>query len=184
MSFPELCACLTTAFSVWLAARNNVNTWWIGIIGSLIYAYVFFTTKLYADVTLQAFFIVTSLSGWFIWLKGKSGSPAPIRRSTRNEITLFLGAATLVAIVYGLLLYHFTDAYAPIVDSFILTFSILAQFMLVNRRIENWAAWLIVDTIAVPLYASRGLYLTSGLYAVFWLNAWYGLHQWRKELTA
>lgn len=65
-----------------------------------------------------------------------------------------------------------------------MTFSIMAQFMLMGRRIENWYVWLLVNTIAVPLYASRELYITAILYLIFWCNAWYGLYQWRQELKA
>lgn len=72
----------------------------------------------------------------------------------------------------------------PWLDSIILTFSILAQFMLMGRRLENWYIWLAVNTLAVPLYATRELYLTAGLYLVFWFNAWHGLYQWRKEIRA
>lgn len=76
----------------------------------------------------------------------------------------------------------FTNAWAPWLDSLILTFSVLAQFMLMGRRIENWFVWLAVNTLAVPLYMTRGLNLTAGLYFLFWINAWHGLYQWRKEL--
>ena len=70
MSYSEIAACLAYAVSVWLAARNNVHTWWIGIIGSILYGWVFWSVQLYADVTLQLFFIVTSITGWIHWLKG------------------------------------------------------------------------------------------------------------------
>ena len=59
MSYSEIAACLAYAVSVWLAARNNVHTWWIGIIGSMLYGWVFWSVQLYADVTLQLFFIAT-----------------------------------------------------------------------------------------------------------------------------
>ncbi len=88
----------------------------------------------------------------------------------------------VVALAYGALLHHFTDAYAPLVDSLVLTFSVLAQLLLMRRRLENWYAWLLVNTLAVPLFASRELYLTAGLYTLFWCNAWYGLYRWRREL--
>ena len=81
-----------------------------------------------------------------------------------------------------ILLHTFTNAWAPWLDSLILTFSVLAQFMLMGRRIENWFVWLAVNTLAVPLYMTRGLNLTAGLYFLFWINAWHGLYQWRKEL--
>ena len=80
-----------------------------------------------------------------------------------------------------LLLHTFTNA-GPRLDSLILTFSVLAQFMLMGRRIENWYVWLAVNTLAVPLYMTRGLNLTAGLYFLFWINARHGLYQWRKEL--
>lgn len=63
MSLIEIAASSTYAASVWMAARNNVHTWWIGIIGCLLYGWVFFSVQLYADVTLQLFFIASSIAG-------------------------------------------------------------------------------------------------------------------------
>jgi nicotinamide mononucleotide transporter len=77
-------------------------------------------------------------------------------------------------------LYRFTDAYAPFLDSIVLAFSVLGQFLMIDRRVESWWCWLLVNTIAVPLYASRGLYLTAVLYAAFWVNAIVSLLHWRR----
>ena len=60
--------------------------------------------------------------------------------------------------------------------------SVLAQLLLMRRRLETWYGWLLVNTLAVPLFASRELYLTAGLYGLFWCNAWYGLYRWRCAL--
>ena len=81
---------------------------------------------------------------------------------------------------YGALLHFWTDAYAPFADSMVLVFSVIAQLLLMGRRIENWPFWLLVNSIAVPLYASRGLYLTAFLYAVYWVNAIVAWLRWRK----
>ena len=89
-------------------------------------------------------------------------------------------SAIVAALIYGWILYSTTDAYAPYIDSMILSFSVLAQLLLMKRRLETWLCWLIVDTIAVPLYASRGLHLTAFVYAIFWFNAWYGMYLWVK----
>jgi nicotinamide mononucleotide transporter len=72
---------------------------------------------------------------------------------------------------YGALLHFYTNAYAPFIDSAVLVFSVIAQLLMMQRRIENWPVWLLVNTIAVPLYYSRGLYLTAFLYLCFWVNA-------------
>jgi nicotinamide mononucleotide transporter len=164
--------------SVLLATRNSWHTWWTGIIGCLIFGGLFFHFNLYADVTLQGFFILTSLHGWWHWQRGHQGAPAPISRSTGVELIYWGMAALAAAIAYGALLRKFTNAYAPFLDSLVLTFSILAQFLLMRRRVETWWCWLIVNTIAVPLYYSRGLQLTALFYAAYWINAWVAVRRW------
>ena len=91
--------------------------------------------------------------------------------------------ALLVAVGYGTLLHYFTNAYAPFIDSLVMTFSVLAQLLLMRRKLENWYCWLVVNSLAVPLFASRELYLTAFIYSLFWCNAWYGLYRWRLEVA-
>lgn len=178
----ELVADLVNLIAVLLAARNSVHTWSSGILGCVLFGWLFFESQLYADVTLQGFFIVTSALGWWAWLRGNAGTQLPVSRTVPGTLSWMAALAVVVALAYGALLHHFTDAYAPLVDSLVLTFSVLAQLLLMRRRLENWYAWLMVNTLAVPLYASRELYLTAGLYTLFWCNAWYGLYRWRREL--
>ncbi len=184
MSFLEIAASTAYATSVLMAARNSVHTWWIGIIGCLLYGWVFFSVQLYADVTLQVFFIITSIVGWVKWLRGNKNTSTRICKTSKRLLILFILAALLASLFYAYILHTFTNAWAPWLDSIVMTFSIMGQFMLVGRRIENWYVWLLVNTIAVPLYASRELYLTSGLYLFFWFSAWYGLYQWRLEMKS
>jgi nicotinamide mononucleotide transporter len=182
MTTLEIAANAFATVSVLLAGRNSVHTWWTGIVGCALFAALFYLARLYADVMLQMVFIITSVAGWWWWARGKSGAPAPVRR-TRPAMLAGLSAASIaLALGYGLVLFRFTDAYAPFVDSFVLVLSLLAQLLLVRRLLETWALWLLVDTIAVPLYASRGLHLTAVLYAAYWLNAWYGAWRWRREM--
>jgi nicotinamide mononucleotide transporter len=162
--------------SVILAARNNINTWWTGIVGCLLFAVLFYQVNLYADVTLMFFFIITSIYGWIYW--GNKKELHPIRRTATRSLAIFALVALLATCGYGWMLHSTTDAYAPFVDSSVLMFSVLAQLLLMKRRIETWVCWLIVDSVAVPLYASRELYVTSAVYGVFWCNAWYGLYTW------
>lgn len=178
----ELVADLVNLIAVLLAARNSEHTWSSGILGCVLFGWLFFESQLYADVTLQGFFIVTSALGWWAWLRGNAGTQLPVSRTAPGTLAWMAALAVVVALAYGALLHHFTDAYAPLVDSLVLTFSVLAQLLLMRRRLENWYAWLLVNTLAVPLYASRELYLTAGLYTLFWCNAWYGLYRWRREL--
>jgi nicotinamide mononucleotide transporter len=170
--------------SILLAGRNSAHTWWTGIVGCLLFAVVFFSARLYADLTLQTFFIVTSILGWWNWLHGRQGAELPICRTNFPRLILQMAGGVVVAIGYGWLLHRFTNAYAPFLDSFILAFSVLGQFLLMGRRVENWWCWLLVNTIAVPLYAVRGLRLTALLYVVFWVNALVSLRRWNRLIEA
>ncbi|WP_426196448.1 nicotinamide riboside transporter PnuC [Massilia sp. DWR3-1-1] len=176
----ELAANGGATLAIVLAGRNNVHTWWTGMVGCSLFAVLFFQERLYADVLLQVFFIGSSALGWWYWRRGDAGAALPIAPADFASV-LWPGAAALaVAAAYGALLLHFTDAYAPFVDSLVLALSVLAQLLLMKRRIENWAFWLLVNSLAVPLYASRGLYLTALLYACYWVHAIYAWLQWRR----
>jgi nicotinamide mononucleotide transporter len=180
----EAAANVFNTAAILLAARNSVHTWWTSIVGCALFAYVFLGARLYADVTLQMFFIGASVVGWWRWVGGARGAELPVRRTDRRHVALLTIAAVVVALGYGALLHRFTDAYAPFLDSVILTFSVLGQFLLVGRRIENWWCWLVVNSVAVPVYFSRGLYITALLYVVFCVNAIVALVHWRRLLQA
>ncbi len=176
----EIIANAVNATSILIAGRNSVHTWWTGIIGCVLFGWMFIAAQLYADATLQVFFIATSVIGWLRWNRGDDGRCMPIRRTRPGSLVWMIVASVVVAAVYGWLLHRFTNAYAPFFDSLVLTFSVIAQLMLMSRRIETWWGWLIVNTIAVPLYFSRGLNVTAGLYAAFWVNAVFSLRHWRR----
>ncbi|MFH1139347.1 MAG: nicotinamide riboside transporter PnuC [Pseudomonadota bacterium] len=178
----EIGANALNAVSIFLAGRNSVHTWWTGMLGCALFGYLFFLARLYADVTLQLFFIAASVLGWWNWLRGDHGGARAVGRSRPVSITIQSGGALAAALGYAWLLHAYTDAYAPLPDSLVLAFSVLGQMLLVGRRIETWWCWLLVNTIAVPLYASRGLHLTAVLYAGFWINAAVGLVRWRRLL--
>jgi nicotinamide mononucleotide transporter len=182
-SLLEIAANLVTAASILLAARNSAHTWWTGIIGCALFALLFYTAKLYADVVLQGFFILTSVIGWWAWLRGEGGRPLPTRHAEPATVAAAVLGGALAAPAYGALLHYFTDAYAPFIDSTVLVFSVIAQLLLMQRRVEAWLFWVLVNTIAVPLYASRELYLTAGLYLAYWVNAVVAWGAWSRRVN-
>ncbi|HEX8405477.1 MAG TPA: nicotinamide riboside transporter PnuC [Duganella sp.] len=181
----EVAANAVMAGSILLAGRNNVHSWWLGVIGCSLFAVLFYTSKLYADVALQLFFIVTCLIGWRRWVGGGGdggGGALPISNARPKLVGLMSVAGVTATAAYGLMLQLYTDAYAPFIDSAVLMFSIVAQLLLMGRRLQTWPFWLLVNTVSVPLYASRGLYLTAVLYAAYWLNALASWFFWRRQM--
>ena len=178
----EIAANAVTALSIWLAARNNQHTWTTGIVGCALFTIQFYLVQLYADVTLQVFFMATSVAGWWHWRRAGDGGSAveqPVTRASVKTVLVMVAAAAAVTAVYGYLLHRYTDAYMPFVDASVLAFSVVAQCLLMRRKIQSWPVWLIVNTLSVPLFASRGLWLTAVLYSAYWIYAWYGWSRWR-----
>ncbi len=181
----EIAANGVTTISILLAGRNSVHTWWTGIVGCGLFVIVFGQAQLYADASLQIFFVAASIVGWWHWLHGGRDRQAlPIRRISRSAFLLSAVTGGVAAAGYGALLHVWTDAYAPFLDSMVLSFSVLAQVLLMQRRLENWPIWLLVNTVAVPLFASRGLYVTAALYTVYWVNALVSWRHWWKLMQA
>ena len=176
----ELAANIFTVLCIVLAGRNNIHTWWTGLVGCVLFGIMFYSVQLYADATLQVFFFVTGVLGWMMWSKDDQLPDVPIGKASNNYMIDVTSIAIMVAIMYGALLYRFTDAYAPWIDSIVLTLSVLGQLLLMKRRIQTWQVWILVNTLSVPLFWSRELYLTSVLYGGFWINAVWSYFNWKK----
>lgn len=176
----EIAANLLTTVSILLAGRNHVQTWWTGIVGCVLFAVLFYQSQLYADVALQLFFIGTSILGWISWHGGIAKPAVPVTHASRKLVAVAASLGLVVTVVYGGLLYRFTDAFAPFADSAVLGFSVIGQWLLIKRRVESWPFWLLVNLIAVPLFASRELYLTAALYSAYMVNTLVSWRRWQQ----
>ena len=178
----EISANVVMTVSILLAGRNNVHSWWLGVVGCAMFATLFYGVNLYADVALQLFFIVTCLLGWLQWARGNGGAALPISRVRPVALGRMVAVGLVATAAYGWMLQKYTNAYAPFIDSSVLAFSIVAQLLLMGRRLETWPFWLLVNTVSMPLYASRGLYLTAALYGAYWINALVSWLFWRRQM--
>lgn len=180
MGLLEIIANLFAAASILLAGRNSIHVWWTGIVGCGVFTFVFLHSRLYADSVLQIFFVLASIVGWWQWRHGNRGGALVVTDLPWRQLGVYVASGIVGALAYGWMLRTFTDAWSPFLDSTVLAFSIVAQLLMMRRHVQNWPFWLLVNTIAVPLYTSRGLYLTSALYVVYWVNALVAWRHWRQ----
>jgi len=184
MSPWEIVGTVLGVIGVTLMIRQNIWGWPVGLVQVAVYGWVFFGAKLYSDAILQGFFFVIQAYGWWHWLRGRhtaARSELPITRLTRAAIGgwIVLGAATTAA--WGTFMHRTTDAALPYWDAFILVFSLIAQWLQARKIQENWAGWLIVNTVAIGVYWVKDLHLTAGLYVVFWGMALWGWRAWQRS---
>ena len=185
MSPLELFAALIGAISVWLSVRQNIWSWPTAIVNVVLYAIVFYEAKLYADMGLQVIYAVLSIYGWYEWLYGGAGHTElrVSRTGARLGALLALIAAAGSALL-GVFLHHSTDAALPFMDSFLSSTSLVAQWMMTKKLLENWLVWIGVDVLYVGMFIFKGLFLTAGLYAVFLALAVKGYLDWRRSIAA
>ncbi len=174
---------LTSLACVILAARNHVLTWLFGIVSCVLFTVLFIDVKLYAEAVLQLFFIATSAWGWWHWSSQQGKPAAPIRTIALSSAISWLLIAVAGGMLYAWGLQRWTDAASPWLDSQVLTLSMLAQWWLMQRNIRCWWLWLLVNSISVPLYASRELHVSAVFYALYWVLAIAAYLHWRKELA-
>ncbi|MFA6455378.1 MAG: nicotinamide riboside transporter PnuC [Bacteroidota bacterium] len=180
----EFSAVVLGLISVYLVTRQNVWCYPLGIISVFVYIFIFFDIKLYADMGLQVFFIVLQAYGWYEWLYGGKGHTA-LHVTWANRTVYWLSAlVTVIATaVLGYSLHRLTDAALPYIDSFLAVLSMVAQWMMAKKYIENWILWTAVNIGSIAMYGMKGLYLTMLLYAVYLGLAIFGYFEWKKSLV-
>ncbi|MDF2465253.1 MAG: pnuC [Ramlibacter sp.] len=158
--------------------------WPLAIVSSLMYFALFWRSKLYGDASLQIFFAVVAFWGWYQWLRGHraDGSALRITRLTRRGLVLTVATCALLWPATGFFLKTFTDSDVPWWDAFPTAVSLVGQFLLGRKFIENWAVWIVVNVVSVGLFAYKGLWLTVGLYSVFIALSWVGWKEWKRRL--
>ncbi len=185
MSGGEILGTVLGVIGVWLMIRQNIWGWPIGLAQVAVYAGVFYDAKLYSDAILQIFFFVIQAYGWWHWLKNKhtaARSELPVTRLSAAELARWIPAGMFFTAAWGTYMHRTTDAALPYWDAFILVFSLIAQWLQARKKLDNWALWLVVNTVAIGVYWAKDLRLTAGLYVVFWLMALWGWREWQRSM--
>jgi len=208
-NYIEVFGAVTGIIFVFLEIRQTIWLWLVGIITSAVYIWVFFTSKIYADMSLQVYYLVISCLGWYWWAKGighraqgaglraedtgrraqGTGQKGDGEKEELEVTRLKPRTGMVLAIVFVLLfiamwlfLTRLTDSPVPVRDSFITSLSIIATWMLARKIYEHWYLWIVVNFVSAVLFMTRGLYPTVILYVVYGLMSFVGLAAWGKTI--
>lgn len=171
---------------IFFSVKQNILTWLTGLLTSVLYIVVFFSSKFYADMALQFYYVVISIYGWILWTKGKQidnrkeGLPVVSTPAKMYPLLILISTGLWTGIYF--ILKNYTDSPVPVGDSFTTALSIVATWMLARKIIEHWLVWIVVDLISLGLYIYKGLYPTTILFLVYTVAAVWGYLEWKKEL--
>ena len=181
-SVVEILAVFFGLLSVWYAKKEKIWLYPTGIVSVIIYINLTFQHKLYGDMGIQVYYLIMSIYGWYFWIRGKGAEvPVPISGNNKQEnlivFLLFLSSFLLIRFGLGL-----TDSNVPGWDALTSALAIAGMWLMARKKIEHWIAWIMLDSISIPLYIYKGLPMTSIQFLVFTILAIWGYSKWNIKL--
>ena len=182
----EWVSTVTQIASVWYARKNNVLVYPTGIVGVLLAAYLYFFDShppLYADGTLNIYYFLMSIYGWYNWVQKKDAAHLtyPISWCSKRELSIGI---IVFLVSWGIIyfaLVTITNSNTPVLDSLVSSSAVVAMWWMAKRKIENWLAWIASNIIAVPLNFYKEFYLFTLMYVLFLALAIWGFIEWKKQ---
>lgn len=193
MSYIEFFGTLLNLWCVWLVMKKHIWNWPVGIIGVILFGSLFYQLHLYADLFEQWYYFVTGFIGWYAWAKAKKPKDANddiiVKRNSMLAnvywligigIFTFIGTWAMSNINLWLPRFFPVPASLPLLDVWTTIMSFAAQILMIQKRLENWVLWIVVDVIGIGLYWYKGVPFVALLYAFFLVLATNGLITWYK----
>jgi len=155
----EIAGAILSLIYLYLSIKQKVSLWIFGFISSVLYVVVFTQSKLYADMSLQFYYVFISIYGWIHWKSGKNeeGNVLQVKHLNKKMSVILFVAAILIYAVYFTILNYLTDSTVPKFDSLIGSLSVIATWMLARKYLENWLVWILADGLAVGLFIYKEL---------------------------
>ena len=178
----EITAVVLAILYLVLAVKQNILCWVCGIFSSVLYFFIMRSAGLYMEAYLQIFYVFMGFYGWSQW-KTKTSSTSKFVVNTWNKSQhLFVTSMVLIlSIISATMLRFFTDAALPFLDALVTWGAVVATYMVAKKLLENWIYWLVIDSISISLFISRGLFPTAFLFGIYIIIIIYGYRSWSKK---
>jgi nicotinamide mononucleotide transporter len=188
-SLPEFIAVVFGLLSVWYAKQEKILVYPTGIISVVLYVFICYNVKLYADAGINLFYFVMSVYGWYNWAIKKNQPILHITACNNKDWYISIGFffVSLLIIVFLLKVFKKDDmeywsTFVPYIDTFVTSVFIVGMWLMARKKIENWILWIIGDVISIPLFIYKGLAFTGFQFMVFLVLAVMGYISWKKTL--
>lgn len=170
---------------LYLEYNAKKSLWIASMIMPAIGMWLFYNKGLYADFTINIYYLAIAVYGYLTWNK-KNADKKPELPISHIPAKIALAIAAVWAAFWCLtawVLSTFTDSTVVWLDSFTTSLSIVGMWMLARKFIEQWWIWFVVDAVYVYLYYYKGIYFSGTLYAFYTVMAVFGYRRWKGMMT-
>lgn len=178
----ETTAVVTGIIYVILAARENVWCWSFGIVSAALWSYAAFDFyDLYVDAILQLYYVFVGVYGWVQWDKKiENQQKVNIQTLPIQQHGIYILVGLGLTLIVGYFFDKYTPAAATYLDAFTTVFALFTTYLVTQKILENWLYWIVIDSVYIYLYGSRGGYLFALLNIIFVLVAIVGFVRWQR----
>ena len=169
----EAVAVISSFLYTFLYIKGNVWCWLFAFIGAVLFAYLCYARKIFAESFLQLFYVVMAVYGYI-------NMEAEWQTNVWSWQThaLWIAVGTVGMFTSAFILQKFTTTKMPIEDSFTTVFSLIATWVMVNYVHENYLYWMVIDVVSIHLYWKRKLYFGSALFVAYTILVTAGYFGW------
>lgn len=171
--------------SVYFAKKENILVYPTGIICTILSVYIMYNAKYYADMSINIYYSIMSVYGWFQWKKITNGEVLSISRTSKREkiigLVLFLITGLICVLIYTF--FNYKLQLNNYLDVFTTSLFFTAMWYMARKKIENWTLWIVGNTFAVYIFFDRQLYIIAIQYIIFTILAISAYIKWKKYLA-
>ncbi len=181
----EIIGAIIGLLYLYLEFKANKWLWPVGVVMPIVYVWIFFQSKFYADMGINIYYFFASIYGWVHWRKHKKSEQLelPITHTPRKYILPLTIIGILLFVALAFILVRFTDSPVPYGDSLTTALSILGMWLLTQKHVEQWWFWFVVNIVSCGLYVWKGLYTTSILFGIYSIISVLGYFKWKKIMV-
>lgn len=175
----EIAAVFTSYICTIMCVYQTRWNYPVGVVTTFLYSWLFFRWEMYAVAVFNLHLVFSLAYGWFRW--GPDETTRPVSR-IKDRVGWLVYVAVGVAILALLLTVN--RVFGVTISNIEIAITVLsgvAQFMLDNKKIENWIVWAVVNVVSIWFYFQGELYLVALQYVFFLFNTAFGFARWRNS---
>ena len=184
----EAIAVISGIVSVWYSRKENILVFPTGLLNTTIYIYLSLKGHLLGEASVNLYYTIMSLYGWYLWTRKDKTNQTYIleitNSNTKERIQQFLFFASVYAIIYFALVYlkkSFAPEAIPWADALASASAYTAMWLMAKKKVESWFWWVITNIASIPLYFTKGYTFTSVQFIVLLILAIAGWIEWSRK---
>jgi len=187
----EAIAVISGIVSVWYSRKENILVFPTGLLNTTIYIYLSLKGHLLGEASVNLYYTIMSLYGWYLWTRKNQNNQELILQitnsNTKERIQQFLFFAGVYATIYFALVYlkqSFAPEAIPWADALASASAYTAMWLMAKKKVESWFWWVLTNIASIPLYFIKGYTFTSVQFIVLLILAIAGWIEWSRKANS